>query len=159
MGKMIAHPTSHNAQLSAHERACVYFSTLTGRILGFGHESMTPLYKEGWKRTVLYHAAAIDKYAELFRKQEEEDRQSMDFQKSERESPARNAIKAALKARRNQVGPADRRYIDVNLALMDAREARAKNRKEQAFLLCEKYEGDPRPEDVALDSPAFRARE
>jgi hypothetical protein len=159
MGKMIAHPTSRNAQLSAHERTCVYFSRVTGRILGFGHESMTPLYKEGWKREILYHAAAIDKYAELFRKQEEEDRQSVEFDRSEREAPARAAIKAALRARRDHVSPMDRAYIDANLKLIENREARFKNRKEQAYLLCERYEGDPRPEDIALDSPAFAAKE
>lgn len=145
-----------NAQLSERERTCVYFSRDTGRILGFGHESMTPLYREGWRREVLYHALAIERYADLYRAQEEEDRQSMDFQKSEREAPARRAIKAAMLVRRAQLGPEHWQYIDVNMALMDAREARASNRKEQSFLLSEKSEGEVRPEDLALESPAFK---
>jgi hypothetical protein len=145
-----------NAQLSERERTTVYFSRDTGRILGFGHESMTPMFREGWRREVLYHAAAIEKYAELYRKQEEEDRQEADFVKSEREAPARNAIRQALLARRGQVDAGNRAYIDANLKLMDQRAERARNRKEQSFLLCEKSEGEVRPEDLALESPAFK---
>lgn len=159
MSNLILPPSCRNVQLTASERTCVYVSTETGRILGFGHESMVPMFKMGWKRTVLYHAAEIDKWAEKYRKQEEEDRQAEDFQRSEREAPARAAIRAALMARRAHVDGANRAYIDANLRLMDARAERARHRKEQAYLLCEKYEGDPRPEDVALESPAFAAKE
>lgn len=158
MSNLILPSAYRNVQLAESERTCVYISTDTGRILGFGHESMAPMFKQGWKRTVLYHASEIDKWADRYRAQEAEDRQSMDFQKSEREAPARRAIKSAMLARRAQLGPEHWKYIDVNLALMDAREARAKNRKEQAYLLCEKYEGDPRSEDIALESPAFAAK-
>lgn len=151
--------SNQNVQLAERERTCVYISTETGRILGFGHESMAPMFKQGWKRTVLYHAAAIDQWAEKYRKQEEEDRQENDYLKSEREAPARAAIRQALIARRSHVDGANRAYIDANVRLMDQRAERSRNRKEQAYLLCEKYEGDPRSEDIALESPAFAAKE
>ena len=148
----------HNAQLAERERTCVYFSTATGRILGFGNEAMAPMYKEGWRREGLFHASQIDRYAELYRKQEAEDIQREDFDRTEREAPARAAIRAALMARRNVVDGPNRRYIDANLALMEKREQRMRKRKQTAMLLCEAYEGDPRPEDIALKSPAFANR-
>jgi hypothetical protein len=156
MSNLILPASCRNVQLAESERTCVYRSTITGRILGFGHESMAPMFREGWTREVLYHASAIEKWAEKYRKQEEEDRQEEDFRKTEREAPARNAIRQALIARRDQVDAGNRAYIDANLKLMDQRAERARNRKEQAYLLCEKYEGDPRPEDIALESPAFK---
>ena len=149
---------TRNAQLGDKEKTCVYFSTATGRILGFGHESMSPMYKESWNRKLLNHAPEIDYYANLYRKQEEEDIQREDFERTEREAPARAAIRTALRARRSVVDGANRQYIDMNLALMENRENRARRRRQTAYLLCEKYEGDPRPEDIALDSPAFRER-
>lgn len=159
MSNLILPPSCRNVQLTEKERTCVYISTVTGRILGFGHESMQPLYREGYRREVLYHAHDIDRYAALYRKQEAEDLQEEDYKRLEREEPARNAIMAALRARRDHVSPQDRAYIDANLMLMERRRERMKTRKQQSFMLCERYDSDTRQEDIALDSPIFKAKE
>lgn len=151
MGKII-----QNVQLTEGERTCVYISTLTGRILGFGHERMK-FMGTGFKRIVLFHAKEIERYAEQFRKEQEEDRQSEDYFRTERERPARNAIKAALRARLSHVSPLDRAYIEANLRLMDIREERASKKKETACLLSEKHESNASALDIALASPAFKA--
>lgn len=158
MSNLIPSVQPRNAQLSDAEKTCVYFSAATGRILGFGHESMSPMYKQGWKRKLLNHAPEIDHYADLYRKQEEEDNQREDFERTEREAPARAAIRQALRMRRQSVDGDTRAYIDVNLQLMDRREERARKRRQTAMLLCEAYEGNPRAEDIALKSPAFADR-
>jgi hypothetical protein len=144
-----------NVQLSENEQTCVYFSTLTGRILGFGHASMAPVFTEGWRREVLYHASAIDRMADRYRAQELEDSQREDFERTEREAPARNAIRQALMDRRNHVDGGNRQFIDVSLRLMDQRAERARQRKQQTYLLCEKYDASRTQEDIALDCPAF----
>jgi hypothetical protein len=147
-----------NAQLSEKDRTCVFISTETGRILGFGHESMQMLYTEGWRREILFHAWDIERMAEKFRKQEQEDREADDFKRTEREAPVRNALKAALRARRAAVGPADRRYIDANLKLMDAREERAKKRKVDSYLISEMYDSSKTDHEIGLDSNAFKTK-
>jgi hypothetical protein len=157
MGRIIIPPSARNVQLTEKEQTCVYISTSTGRILGFGHESMRPLFREGWKREVLKHAADIDRWANQYAKQEEEDRQAEDYLRTERERSARNAIRQALIDRRSHVDAMGRAYIDANLKLMDMREERARHRKQQACLLTQMYEADKLPEDIALDCPAFKA--
>src|SRR5215468_10088631 len=146
-----------NVQLTQKERNVVYISTLTGRILGFGPEGMRFHATEGYRSVVLYHARDIDRWADLYRKQEKEDAESEDFRRTEREAPIRNAIRQGLLARRSVVDANNRAFIDVNLRLMDQREERAKKRKQQAFLLCEAKEGKIEQEDLALESPAFRS--
>lgn len=147
---------NQNVQLSAKERTCVYLSTLTGRILGFGHESVKPMFAEEWKREILYHAIDIEKWAEKYRKQEEEDQQCEDYKRTLREAPARKAIRDALMERRKHVDAPNQAYIDANLTLMARREQRANTRKER-FLLSEKYDMSKSAEEIALDSPAFKA--
>lgn len=148
-----------NAQLGEKERTCVYLSIATGRILGFGHESMTPMFQEGWTRILLSHARELDRYAELYRRQEIEDAQSEDYFRTMREAPARNAIRSALRARRNHVNAINRAYIDANLRMMDIREERMRKRRQaaQSCLLVEKYGEKVTPEEIALDSPVFKA--
>jgi hypothetical protein len=149
-------PRRRNVQLSEGEQTCVYVSTLTGRILGFGHASMRPFFTEGWERHVLYHAWDIDKWAEKYRKQEQDDRESKDYERSMCEQPARRAIRQALLARRAEVSPANRAYIDANLKLMDLREERMKKRKEEMCLLSEKHEAGKSAEDLTAESAVYK---
>lgn len=157
MSRILIPPGMRNVQLTQKEQTCVYLSRSTGRILGFGHESMQPLYREGWKREVLKHAADIDRWARRYARQEAEDQQNEDYLRTEREKPARQAIRQALLERRPHVDAAGQRYIDVNLRLMEMREERARERKHTACLLIEMYDEDKRAEDIALDCPAFKA--
>lgn len=150
-----------NVQLGEKERTCVYISRDTGRILGFGHESIKfvlPPGTQGVKREVLYHAADIERYAERYRVEQQQDFEQDRYNQILRESPIRDAIHRALRARRNAVtNPLDRAYIDVNLKLMDKRAEWARNRQQECMLLSEKYDADKTQEEIALDSPAFKA--
>jgi hypothetical protein len=119
---------------------------------------MAPQFKEGWQRKVLFHAKDIEKWSEAYRRQNEEDKQSKDFRKTEQEAPARRAIRSAMIDRRNHVDGHNRAYLDVNILLMDQREERARKVKEIGFLMSEAYEGTPRAEDIALQSPAFKGK-
>jgi hypothetical protein len=147
-----------NVQLSEKERSVVYLSVSTGRILGFGPAGMPAFFVEDCKTETLYHAYEMDRWADKYRKQIEEEKQQADFEKAEREAPVRNAIRAALRARRAAVGPIDRRMIDVNLMLMDQREERARKRKTESFLLSESYDSSKTDHDIALDAPALKAK-
>lgn len=147
----------HNCQLGEKERICVYTCTDTGRILGFGHESMLPLFAGGFTTQVLYSARTIERMADRYRAQEEEDMQQEDYYKTMRETPYRKAIMDALLERRKVVSKADQRWIDMQILVMRRRHERMNRRKEERFLLCEKFDAKTPQEDIALDSPALRA--
>lgn len=140
----------------------MYLTRDTGRILGFGHESIKfilPAGTRGVKREVLFHARDIERYAERYRAEQQQDFEQDQYHRILRESPLRNAIRQALLARRAMVdNPLDRAYIDVNLKLMDKREEWARQRKQECALLAEKYDADKTAEEIALDSPAFKAK-
>jgi hypothetical protein len=147
----------HNTQLGEKERVCVYVCTDTDRILGFGHESMMPMFAGSYRTHVLYSAVQIDRWCDRYRAQEQEDMESDDYYRSMREAPYRKSIIDALLERRKVVSASDARWIDAQIVIMRRRHERMRKRQEERFLLCEKYDSNVRQEDIALDSPALKA--
>lgn len=147
-------------QIRESERICVFRSTRTGRIVGFGKMGM-PALIPGLERIELFYGHEMDAWADRFRAQEEEDRHMENAVLSEREAPARKALREALLARRAVVGSRDQHYIDVNIAVIDQRHermlAKRKASATQGYLLHEKFENSPHLlENVTFDSPILK---
>lgn len=147
----------HNVQLGESERTIVYFSTKTKRILCFGPPNMKPLLSEGYTSIELTSARQIERYAEQMRREFEEDAQEALHFKTMRDEPIRKELRAALLARRNVCTPLQQRYIDVNIEFMDRLRERTLKTKTQNALVSEMYTSDTPQEEIALDSPGFRA--
>jgi hypothetical protein len=148
-----------NVQLTGDEITCVWQNIDNGQILGFGPKNFK---FPGCHRAIcipLYHAHEIDKWANAFRNQQQDEHDGREYARFLREEPIRKRLRDKLKARRDQVGPLQRADIDRGLAMLDALEARLAKRKLEGALLIERYDSSKRKEDIALESAVFKPQD
>jgi hypothetical protein len=144
-----------NVQISGDEQTAVWKNLSTGKIVCFAPLNARFPMLQGCIALPLTHAHEIDYWANEYRKQQKEEFEWKQYEKLERDTEIRKRIRAALKARRDVVGPLQRADIDRGLAFLDRIEARQVKTQEGALLI-EQYESNVRQEDIALDSPAYK---
>lgn len=148
---------SANVQITGEEVTCVWKNIADGKIVCFAPITAAFPMLQGCIAIPLYHAHEIDYWANEYRKQQAEEFEWKQYEKLEKDLEVRKRIRAALKSRRDAVGPLQRADIDRGLAFLDVIEARQVKTQEGALLI-EQYDASVRQEDIALDSPAYQTK-
>ena len=144
-----------NVQITGAEVTAIWKNISTGKIVCFAPLTANFPMLRNCIAMPLYHAHEIDYWANEYRKQQAQEFEEKQYEKLTRDNEVRARIRAALRARRNVVGPLQRADIDKGLDFLDKIEAR-QVKTQEGTLLIERYDASVRKEDIALEAPAYQ---